>query len=131
MMKRLTILLAVIPMLCFSQSEMAYQAYKKGVDHYRSKNIEAAIQSAEDAIMADHNYVSAYHLLIHCLEKKSEYDKLIRLYQKLITLRPEEKVYFYNLSLIYIKTKDFETAQKCLDKALDIDPFFTKRNNTF
>lgn len=79
-------------------------------------------------IEMDSLYQEEYkHILNHIaiiLGKQNLHDKAIALYQKAITIDPDDEVLFYNFAKAFIRKNKREEAKKLLEKALEVHPSF-------
>ena len=52
--------------------------------------------------------------------KKKEFDKAIEMYDKAISLKPTEVIYYSNKAAVYIEMKEYEKAHEVVDKAIEV-----------
>lgn len=112
--------------LLLAQSTAALEAYESGRTYYKLQNYERALPFFEQAIAADEGFMDAYRSAIACYEQLDRSSEALPLYQAAIQQAPSDKRLHYNLALTYLAQKDYDQATVYLEKALEIDPFYTK-----
>ena len=85
------------------------------------KNFPEALASLQKAIDLDNNNSTALHLLggIHSAQNSTD---CVRYYQKSIDLNNRFYLSYNGLGNFYLKSNQFEKAESCYTKAIDINP---------
>lgn len=122
----LLVWLLAAPVLLHAQNSEAIKEYNAGLQYYNSRNYEGALPFFESAVRKDASFIHAYRCLISCHEQLGNTDVAISYYQKVIALTPSDKALVYNLAMTYMDKKDYEKCKIYLQKAVEIDPTYTK-----
>jgi len=85
------------------------------------KNTSEALDSLKKAIDKDKNNVTALHLLGGILNAQNSED-CIKYYQKSIDLNKANFLSYNGLGNFYLKSNQFEKAESCYTKAIEINP---------
>lgn len=124
--------------------ETYYQAFKvdpKSIEalhgaalvYLEEEKVEKAINIFNKIMEMDSIYQEEYkHILNHVaisLGKHGLHDKAISLYQKAISLDPNDEVLFFNLSGAFIRSNKYQEAKTFLEKAIELDPSFEEAKN--
>lgn len=109
-----------------AQTATALEAYQSGRTYFNLRNYERALSFFEEAIVADQNFIDAYRSAIACYDALGRSRETLSLYQQAIERAPADKKLHYNLALTYLEIKDYDRVVLYLEKALEIDPFYTK-----
>lgn len=84
------------------------------------KNTQKALESLKKAIEIDGNNSTALHLLGGILNSQNSED-CIKFYQKSIDLNKRYYLSYNGLGNFYLKTNQFEKAESCYSKAIEIN----------
>lgn len=124
--------------------EIYYQAFKidpKSIEalhgaalvYLEEEKVEKAINIFNKIMEMDSIYQEEYkHILNHVaisLGKHGLHDKAISLYQKAISLDPNDEVLFFNLSGAFVRSNKYQEAKTFLEKAIELDPTFDEAIN--
>lgn len=90
---------------------------------YESMNkSEKAIQSYQNAIELDNEYLNAYYNLAFIYEKLKRYPEAIEIYTKVLEINDLFYVAWFNRAVIYVKMGNLEAAKADMQYLLKIDP---------
>lgn len=109
-----------------AQTAAAMDAYQDGYSYYKLQNYERALSLFKQAIKADSNFLDAYRAAIACLDALDQSKEALPYYLNAIRVAPADKKLHYNLALTYMENKEYDQAKIYLNKALEIDPLYTK-----
>ncbi len=85
------------------------------------KNTSKALESLKKAIELDNNNSTVLHLLGGILNAQNSED-CIKYYQKSIDLNNRHYLSYNGLGNFYLKSNQFEKAESCYGKAIEINP---------
>ncbi|MCH2045374.1 MAG: tetratricopeptide repeat protein [Saprospiraceae bacterium] len=122
----LTILLVSNSDWSLAQDPDAIREYQAGVEYYKLKNYDKAIPFFKAAIKEDPKFVHAYRTLISCYEQQGLWEDVIPYYEKTIELTPSDRALIYNFAMLYLGLKQYEKCKLYLQKAVDVDPTYSK-----
>ncbi len=87
-----------------------------------SKNANATVKIKTEAQMAQIKEASDdYQKAVLC-QQQQQYEQALPLYQRAISLQPQEPSYAYALGTLYQQQKDYDQAMTWYQKAKDLDP---------
>lgn len=112
--------------LLSAQKAAALEAYESGYTYYKLQNYERALPFFKHAITEDNNFTDAYRSAIACYEQLNRSGEALSLYKAVLRLAPTDKRLYYNAALTHLDLKEHDQAVAYLEKALEIDPFYTK-----
>ncbi|PIV59055.1 MAG: hypothetical protein COS14_06325 [Bacteroidetes bacterium CG02_land_8_20_14_3_00_31_25] len=84
----------------------------------------SAIKYLSKSIEINNNNIDAITEIAYCYDCLTNYNKCIEYYLKAIDIEPLSEVNWYNIGLVYIKTKSYKKAIEALDYSLAIDPSY-------
>lgn len=87
-----------------------------------SKNINATVKIKSEAQLADIKEAADNYQKAVLLQQQQQFEQALPLYQKAISLQPQEPSYAYALGTLYQQQKDFDQAMTWYQKAKDLDP---------
>jgi len=97
-------------------------AYLMFADYYLFENKrDKAIETLERYLEIDPNSVPALIALGKIYLVRNEILKIIEVFNKAIELEPNNSDAYYNLGILYYNSKEFETSEKLLQRAIAID----------
>lgn len=82
---------------------------------------EKAIQVLEEFLQINPNSVPALMALGKIYLVRNEMLKIIEVYNRVLALEPNNSDAYYNLGILYYNSKDYENAEKFLQRAIAID----------
>ncbi|MDH3203363.1 MAG: tetratricopeptide repeat protein [Nitrosopumilus sp.] len=85
------------------------------------KNSSKALESLKQAIQLDPNNSTALHLLGSVLNDQNS-SKCIKFYEKCLSVNKKSYLTYNGLGNFYLKTNQFEKAENCYTKAIQLDP---------
>ncbi len=98
------------------------EAYLMLADYYLFENKRAkAIETLERYSKIDPNSVPTLIALGKIYLVRNEILKIIEIFNKVIELEPNNSDAYYNLGILYYNSKEFETSEKLLQRAIAID----------
>lgn len=98
------------------------EAYLMLADYYLFENKrEKAIEILERYLEIDPNSVPTLITLGKIYLVRNEILKIIEIFNKVIELEPNNSDAYYNLGILYYNSKEFDTSEKLLQRAIAID----------
>jgi tetratricopeptide (TPR) repeat protein len=79
------------------------------------------ISYLKKSLEIDSNNISTNYLYAQLLSMSTQYEKAIKIYNKLINLQPSNAEYYFSLSEIYGKIGDTQNAKELLNKAKSLN----------
>ncbi len=105
-----------------TKSEEARVCYNKGSDYFEQQNYPKAIQSFEQAISIDNNYIDAYDNLGLAFRHADNLDSAEYYYLASIRKYPKGSVALRNMGVIEVMKKNYDKAKDYYDRAIAINP---------
>lgn len=133
-MKRIIIMILFLEMLLNTTysisiknpSDTCNEFHRIGINYFYQNEYGKAIEYLEDAIKLDSSCDDSYYLkgLIYIDEESGYFDlfKAGREFEKAISIRPNNAIYYYELSRCYLIAGNEEGYFRNVHKALDIEP---------
>jgi len=100
----------------------AEESYQRGVEHFNSRNLTAAIRFLDLAVQQDPNYVKAYQKLGEIYVLQGKYEQAEQNYLKAVALDSASISSLLNLGAIQARQGKYQEALNTYQRALDIDP---------
>ena len=85
------------------------------------KNFSEALESLKQAIQLDPNNSTAMHLLGAIMNEQNSLD-CVKYYQKCLDINNRSYLTYNGLGNFYLKSNQFEKAEDCYNKAIELDP---------
>ncbi|MEY4926434.1 MAG: hypothetical protein RI894_870 [Bacteroidota bacterium] len=101
-------------------------AYANAFEQFRVSNYTQAEPYLKQIVATEPRFADGYRMLVECYEKEGNYKKAITFYQKYLEFYPNNEKDWFNLSLLYSKTKDMNKAVEACERATDINPDYDK-----
>jgi tetratricopeptide (TPR) repeat protein len=89
--------------------------------YYILKDFPKAISDAEAVLKADANNPKANYVLANCYDDLTQLDKALGYYNKVISVSPENPLYFMRRAILYGKMQQFQMCLQDLDACTNID----------
>ena len=83
-----------------------------------------ALYNFEKAIEHDRYFTEAYSNLAACYYEMGKDEEAVEIYKRLINIKPEIAVNYYNLGILYVFKKDYDNAIKYFKQAIRLQPGF-------
>lgn len=104
----------------FSRTKSFGFFYNSGIDFYKKKNYEKAIEYFKQAIEQEKIKPQVYYNLALTYQLIQDYDRAIINYNKFLESCPKDYDGLYNLALVYSINEKFEKAVELLEKCIEI-----------
>lgn len=123
-------------LLALAYSPLAYgfnieaaQAYNKALDLYINGSTTEAIEQFKTAVRIDPKFTDAYYNLGSIYRYTGELDKAQEAFSKALTLNPGDTNINYDLALISIQKKDYNSALSYLNNVKSSDDKYNEAQN--
>ncbi|TRU94650.1 MAG: tetratricopeptide repeat protein [Microcystis wesenbergii Mw_QC_S_20081001_S30D] len=118
-----------LPLNAIAQVNVASTAldfFNQGVKRLQQGDLEAAINSFNEAIRLNPNYAQAYGNRGIAYSRLQQYDKALADYNQFIRFNPNSAAAYYNRATLYDKLGDSQKAIADYDQAIRLNPNFTQ-----
>ena len=118
-----------LPLNAIAQVNAASTAldfFNQGVKRLQQGDLEAAINSFNEAIRLNPNYAQAYGNRGIAYSRLQQYDKALADYNQFIRFNPNSAVAYYNRATLYDKLGDSQKAIADYAQAIRLNPNFTQ-----
>jgi tetratricopeptide (TPR) repeat protein len=105
-----------------TQAQTAKDYFNTGLDLYKNKQYEKAIQILNKAIKMDPDYLYAYQVRGNSFYALRQYDDAFNDYADAIDIEPNNAINCYNFGNVYGVLKIYDTAIMNYDKAIKLKP---------
>lgn len=92
----------------------ASMQYNQGLDYYRIGKYNEAVESFENAIKIDPNYIDAYYNLGVILQHGGDNAKALEVFKQIIVRKPNDYEAIYNAAVLSYKLGQLENAKRYL-----------------
>ncbi len=105
-----------------SDFSLAISYYDKGIEHFKNKDYEKAIELFQLAVKEDPNFAFAWDDMGLSYRYLGNYKEAIKCYEKSLEIEPTGTVPIQNMAVAYIYLEDFKNARKAYHKLSDENP---------
>jgi tetratricopeptide (TPR) repeat protein len=92
---------------------------KRRLNRREQRDLDIEISFLEGVVRRDPKYIEALQVLGDDYSRRGKFQESLRVDRRLVTLRPQDPMAFYNLACSYSRTKKIEQAVMALGKAID------------
>ena len=104
------------------QAQTAKDYFAKGLDLYKKKQYDDAINYLDKAIKLNPDYLAAYQVRGNSFLALKDYDDAYYDYCDAIDIEPNNAINYYNRGLLFASTKEYDSAILDYNKAISLKP---------
>jgi diguanylate cyclase (GGDEF)-like protein len=121
----LALLFAVLSTAAFAVSDEIMSLYNDAVKDYKEGRLPDAAKKFDRILEKDPSFVEAYNDYGCCQLSMGDSTKAIDLFNRGLSLKPNDKTLIFNLGKAYESTKNYGQAAELYERVLTIEPAFT------